>query len=179
MNSFRVIFGQPHRDTGELFIGTKSVLACNVVPLSYTPLSFRRKKKQFPELRQKTSGLPDFFFPAAERWVRWRCLLLRASRDSSFLSYWTTWQPWTASTCSCTFPFTFLRDRTRNVNTAVITTTIMIYTYIRNNYKVLCRAILINFIWSQFWERLVWLGSLSRSWHERQWWSKGERINGK
>lgn len=111
MNSFRVIFGQPYCDTGELFIGTKSTLACDVVPFSYTLLCFR--KKLFPELRQNTSGLPDFFFPAAERWVRWRCLLLRASRDSSFLSYWTTWQSWTASTCSCTF--TFLGDRTRLV----------------------------------------------------------------
>lgn len=65
MNSFRVIFGQPFRDTGELFVGNKSALACDVVPLSYTRLSFR--KKQFPELRQNTSSLPDFFFPAAER----------------------------------------------------------------------------------------------------------------
>lgn len=128
MNSFRVIFGQPYCDTGESFIGNTSALACDVVPLSCTLL-----RKQLPESRQKTSGLPDFFFPAAERWVRCRCLLLRASRDSSFLSYWTTWQSWMASTCSCTFPFTFLRDGITHVNTIVIATTTVIYTSIRRN----------------------------------------------
>ncbi len=43
------------------------------------------------------------------------------------------------------------------------------------------RAIVINldFNYSQFEERLVWLSRLSRCWRERHWWSKGERINGK
>lgn len=62
MNSFTVIFGQTCRDTGESFIGNKSALARSVVPLSYTQFG-----KTVPELRQKTLGLPDFFFPAAER----------------------------------------------------------------------------------------------------------------
>ena len=124
------------------------------------------QKKQFAKMRRNTLGLPGFFFPAAERWVRWRCLLLRASRDSNFLSYWTAWQRWTASTCSCTFPFTFLRDRTRHISTIVITTKIMIYTHIINNYKVICSTF---FNWSQFWERLVRFSSLSRAWRDQQW----------
>lgn len=139
MNSYRVIFGQPYRDTGELFIGTKSALAWDVVLLSYTLPSFGKKKVisnwRKKKKRKNTLSLPDFFFLAAEPWVRWRCLLFRASRDSSFLSYWTTWQPWTTSTCSCTFPFTFLRGRARRVNAMIITTRIMIYMDIINKYK--------------------------------------------
>lgn len=143
MNSYAVIFGQPYRDTGELFIGTKSALAWDVVLLCYTRLKFfwgKKKSLQTEKEKKKTktkntSSLPDFFFLAAELWVRWRCLLFRASRDSSFLSYWTTWQPWTTSTCSCTFPFTFLRGRARRVNAPIITTRIMIYVDIINKYK--------------------------------------------
>lgn len=172
MNSFTVIFGQPCRDTGESFIGNTSALACDVVPLSYT-----LPRKQFPELRQKTSGLPNFFFPAAERWVKWRCLLLRASRDSSFLSYWTTWQSWMASTCSCTFPFTFLRDGTRHVNTIVITATWMIYTSIITNHKAGQWLKSSTLTEANSEKRLVRFRSLSRRWRKRQWWSKGERMN--
>lgn len=97
------------------------------------------------------ASLPDLFFD--ERWVRWRNLLLRASRDSNFLSYWTTWQPWTTSTCSCTV--TFLRDRTWNVNAAVIKAAIMIYMFIISNYRALWRTLVNFFNWNSNWSQFL------------------------
>lgn len=86
MNSFRVIFGQPYHDTGELFIKTKSAVTCYVVLLNSTHSNM-----------QNTSDLLSFFLLAAEWWLRWRSFLFCASRDSSFRSYWTTWRPWAVS----------------------------------------------------------------------------------
>lgn len=167
MNSFRVIFGQPYSDTGELFIGNKSALVCDIVPFSYTRVSLRKKAWIEAEHIGPTQ------------------LLLPCSRAMSQVAL-------SPLTCLQRQQLPLILD---NV-TAVDGVHLQLHIPVRiperqnktrqhngnnNNYDDLCvyhqqlqsRAIVMsfNFNWSQFWERLVWLSSLSRSWCERQWWN--------
>lgn len=177
MNSLRVIFGQPYSDTWELFIGNKSALVCDVVPLSYTLFSFRKKAVSWIEAEHTR---PTRF-------------LLPCSRAMSQVAL-------SPLTCLQRQQLPLILNNVTAVDGVHLQLHIPVHIPERqnktcqhngnnNNYNDLSvyhqqlqnRATVINFNlnWGQFWERLVWLSSLSRGWRERQWWSKGERINGK
>lgn len=173
MNSFRVIFGQPYRDTGELFIGNKSALACDVVPLSCTRLSLR-KKSSF-----QCWGRTHQAYPISSS-------LQQSDESGGAVSSYVP--PETAASSHTgqrdshgRRPPAAAHSHSHSCETEQDMSKQWSYDDLCTYQQQLqSRAIVINFSfnYSQFEERLVWLSRLSRCWRERQWWSKGGRING-